>query len=483
MATPPKGRNQHSDRPPFCDFLERYQKVYRKKWTDSQLNTSRVGMGRFDEWLKYSKAPLSDLNWQSMMEFYRFLQAHGISPRACKKTLQVAKHSLRWGIESGELPQKIQDIYTAQYSRHTWDIELPEFVQKYIAQIEVTTSAAHKRHEYSLKVLHTYLQEKSLTYKRMKTENMSGFLRFMENKKFSLAGKLALCTQVRFYIRWLYQNRHIKRHPDEIFPTRLIPKKIKHLPRPLDPEIDIKLQNILKETDDIIYKSILLVRRTGMRSKELQKLEFNCLEFDKKGRCSLKVPAVKLGLERRVPLDPETIKLVYKIQEMSRKNYKKSTEPKNLVIGPKGLPPVYDGYNDVMVELCARLDVRKWINLHALRHTYATSLLNAGLSIVSLKEILGHKSINMSLLYAKVTQEKIHHEFSDALKRLNSAQIPDILSVESKSIDICFQDLAANINKIIDQGDPSSKKALKGLLNRVSKIKSDLTKIQNVESK
>ena len=187
--------------------------------------------------------------------------------------------------------------------------------------------------------------------------------------------------------------KKIKRHPDEIFPPHLVPKDKVHLPRPLAPDIDRSLQQILENTDDIYYKGILLLRRTGLRITELRQLEFNCIQKDQKGRASLMVPAIKLGRERRVPLDPDTLTLIKKIQEMSLKNYKKKTLPRVLIIGPLGTPPRYERFSAALTEICARLGVKKWINLHALRHTYATAILNAGLSITSLKEILGHKAI------------------------------------------------------------------------------------------
>ncbi len=136
----------------------------------------------------------------------------------------------------------------------------------------------------------------------------------------------------RSFLRWLYDKNLIKRRHDEIFPSRLLPKNPKSLPRPIDPEIDMRMQKILSETEDIYYKSILLIRRTGLRIAELMQLEFDCLEYDIKNRCSLKVPAVKLGLERRVPLDPSTIELVKTIQLMSKKNIKKSSAPTRLVV-------------------------------------------------------------------------------------------------------------------------------------------------------
>jgi integrase len=260
----------------------------------------------------------------------------------------------------------------------------------------------------------------------------------------------------------------------------MIPKPPKRLPRPLAPELDHRLQALLEETDDLAYKAILLIRRTGLRISELRKLEFDCIDYDLKNRPRLKVPVVKLGVERRVPLDPKTVELIRLIQKKSLQNYRRNRLPKLLVIGPKGRPPPYTSYSSALTELCARLNTKKWINLHALRHTYATSLLAAGVSIVSLKEILGHKTIVMTLLYAKVTQEQIQSEYTKAITQMDARGIPSVLAPRPHDTGTLFSDLGASIMKTLDQStDSKTRNRLKSLLNRVSRIKSELNQLGN----
>ncbi len=475
MARAHRQRNQHSDRPPFCDFLERFQAANKPQWKKAHYQTTRIGLGRFDEWLKYSKVPIEEMDWQKLLDFYRFLSAQGTTIRAAKKSVQAAKRSIRWGIESGELPQKITDLYTSSYAKNKWDLELPEAAQLYLEEINAVRPKCFKIHQYSLRVLHTYMKEHKLTYRSLKDDDMVRLLKYLTNKELTSRGKTQISMGTRSFLRWLHDKNLIKRRHDEIFPSRLFPKNPKSLPRPIDPEIDMRMQKILSETEDIYYKSILLIRRTGLRIAELMQLEFDCLEYDIKNRCSLKVPAVKLGLERRVPLDPSTIELVKTIQLMSKKNIKRSSALTRLVIGKNGTPPCYPFYSDTLTEICARLDAKKWINLHALRHTYATSMLNAGLSLTSLMKILGHKTLVMTLVYAKVTEEKVHIDHSQAIKRLNDAQIPLFISEKKGGINDSLKDLHGFLSKKMDQTDSvQGKKKLKGILNRLSKIKSDL---------
>ena len=55
---------------------------------------------------------------------------------------------------------------------------------------------------------------------------------------------------------------------------------------------------------------------------------------------------------------------------------------------------------------------------HRLRHTLATLLINEGMPIESLQKFLGHKDINVTLVYAKVHNETVRRQFAQAMKKI-----------------------------------------------------------------
>ena len=202
--------NQFSNRPKFCDFLERYQAAFRPHWSHSQYVTQRVGIGRFDEWLKICGYPLGELDWPKLLEFHRFIAAHGVSVGACQRGVQTAKHAIRWGIEKGELSQKIEDVYTSNFSQHRWDAELPELSDDFLSKLEPTRPGSFRQHRYAHLVFHVFLKEKGLTYRRLKIEHIVMFIKYLHKKDLQQRTRMTISRNIRSYLRWLYQNKKIR---------------------------------------------------------------------------------------------------------------------------------------------------------------------------------------------------------------------------------------------------------------------------------
>lgn len=63
-------------------------------------------------------------------------------------------------------------------------------------------------------------------------------------------------------------------------------------------------------------------------------------------------------------------------------------------------------------EAAKRAGIRKEVHVHTLRHTFATHLLEDGLDIVTLKNLLGHENIETTMLYLQVAQLNTRPAFS-----------------------------------------------------------------------
>jgi site-specific recombinase XerD len=55
------------------------------------------------------------------------------------------------------------------------------------------------------------------------------------------------------------------------------------------------------------------------------------------------------------------------------------------------------------------------IHPHTLRHSFATMALKRGVKIEKIKDLLGHKNINTTMIYTRITQEDLEKDFNDTL--------------------------------------------------------------------
>lgn len=209
-----------------------------------------------------------------------------------------------------------------------------------------------------------------------------------------------------------------------------IPIPDKCLPKPLAPEDDRKLQNILrKNKDKLFYQALLLLRKTGMRIGELRDLDINCLEKTDTGEYVLRVPIGKLHDDRIIPVDFETVEIINRIIKL-RGNFLPIPHPRTgestqflIVKKNRRSRPTYAGLRATLSIAARKCGINKHIRPHQLRHSFATELLRAGMSLFALKELLGHKDIDMTLVYTDVTQIDLQRVYHNAVQNIKSIDL------------------------------------------------------------
>ena len=66
--------------------------------------------------------------------------------------------------------------------------------------------------------------------------------------------------------------------------------------------------------------------------------------------------------------------------------------------------------------------ITKTYSPHTLRHTFATQLLNAGTALEVVKELMGHRSITLTLRYAQVYDTTKRTQYTQAMAQIESRQ-------------------------------------------------------------
>lgn len=76
----------------------------------------------------------------------------------------------------------------------------------------------------------------------------------------------------------------------------------------------------------------------------------------------------------------------------------------------------------IINKVVSRCGIEYHISPHTLRHTFATDMLNAGADLMSVKELLGHSSLNTTSIYTHVSQDKLKDIYDMAHPRADDEE-------------------------------------------------------------
>ena len=190
---------------------------------------------------------------------------------------------------------------------------------------------------------------------------------------------------LRYYFRLLGQNKRAISLPSLKGDTRL--------PIILNRS---ELKELFKAPALLKHRIVLtLIYSAGLRGKEVINLKLSDIDFERK---TIHIRQSKYKKDRIVPLSGFMAKGLQK--------YIAAENPHIWLFNGKEPDGRYSvrGLSWVIRETLKKTSIKKKINLHSLRHSYATHLLEDGVNIVSLKELLGHAEITTTMIYLHVAQ-------------------------------------------------------------------------------
>jgi len=193
----------------------------------------------------------------------------------------------------------------------------------------------------------------------------------------------------------------------DVIPGSLLKRSIKLklpdvLPRAMNPADVRKLLSVIDDTRDRAL--ILLLLRTGMRIGEALGLRLN--DLDIRDRKVHLFEGEKNSMGRVVYLSDDAL---FAIKLWLRRRDK----DKEFVFygqGNRGL--CYSAGRSRFVKYLKKAGLeQKGYTVHCLRHTFASELLNAGMRLECLQQLLGHQDIEVTRRYARLTDRTREEEY------------------------------------------------------------------------
>jgi len=176
-------------------------------------------------------------------------------------------------------------------------------------------------------------------------------------------------------------------------------KKEKQLPQPLEVEEILAMIAACKNTKHKLI--IYLLYGCGFRCQELIDLQWS--HIDRKANVIYVIQG-KGKKDRKVQLYPDLIDMLTKYYH----EYKSELVGKPYVLVGQNLPQYSQrSVNEVLKQLAAKAGIKRNVHAHIFRHSYASHMLDSGIDLRAIQELLGHSSVKVTEIYTHVSKKRI----------------------------------------------------------------------------
>jgi integrase/recombinase XerD len=203
-------------------------------------------------------------------------------------------------------------------------------------------------------------------------------------------------------------------------PTRVlmfagdIPRRDEPLPRFIDDAAAAKLLRAAREHPDPFTRlTVEFLARTGLRKGEFLDLTVDSV-VQIGSAYWLHVPLGKLRSDRYIPLHPQLKEL---LDDWVAKRPAGLREP--WLFTERGRRIGKQRVQDAVATVADAAGIGR-VTPHQLRHTLATQAINRGMSLEAIAALLGHRSMRMTMVYAKIANRTVADEYFKVSARVEA---------------------------------------------------------------
>jgi integrase/recombinase XerD len=189
----------------------------------------------------------------------------------------------------------------------------------------------------------------------------------------------------------------------------------KPLPRFLDDPAAAKLMRTSRADPDPLSRLIVeLLARTGIRKSELLGLNVDAV-VQIGSAFWLRIPVGKLHNHRYIPLHPQLKDMLDDWITHHRPNGLRSQR----LLLERNRPVSSLRVSTALSRLSHEAGIGH-VTAHQLRHTLATQAVNRGMSIDAIAALLGHKTLTMTMIYARIADKTVAEEYFNVTEKVEA---------------------------------------------------------------
>jgi tyrosine recombinase XerC len=227
------------------------------------------------------------------------------------------------------------------------------------------------------------------------------YIAFLSERRLARRSIARKASALRSLFRWAIQRSLVASDPTDGLTT---PKLDMPLPKALRAADAARLCELPPDDDPVGLRDravIELLYGSGLRVSELVGLDLD--DIDLRAR---KITVLGKGRkERVVPIGDEALSALSTYLDAARASFLKSGSPAVFLnkrggrLNPRSVRAALDRYTSA--------DGLPHIGPHALRHSFATHLLDGGADLRTVQELLGHESLSTTQIYTHVSTERL----------------------------------------------------------------------------
>ena len=283
-----------------------------------------------------------------------------------------------------------------------------EFLE-YILKQRNYSPNTYKNYNIDIIEFEEYLIEKKTNFKDVDYKFIKGYLMKLYDRKLSRNTIARKLSSLRSFYKYLFNNDVIKTNPFKYVSS---PKKERKLPKYLGVSEIEEIFNVpdikapLGQRDKVILE---VFYASGIRVGELVNIKISNIDFYKKEILILG----KGNKERIVEFGDYALDAINNYINNGRKEILKKSNKSNdyLILNSRGDKITTRGIEKIIDNIVKKVSIKKHISPHMLRHSFATHLLNEGCDILTVKELLGHESLETTQVYTHVSNERLREVY------------------------------------------------------------------------
>ena len=201
-------------------------------------------------------------------------------------------------------------------------------------------------------------------------------------------------------LRWYYQEIQLD---EELAAQIPYPKEEKTLPKILSrEELALLFEGCQNDKHRVMFRPMY---SSGLRRSELRMLKPEDIDT-KDGKRRIRINKGKGSKDRHTVLSEKVLPEL--------RAYFMSCRPREYLFNGrhKGQPMSNEGLRHALNAAVKKAGLRKGINLHIFRHCFASHSLEEGMDIKTLQYLMGHSSVQTTMVYLHISETPLHGGFS-----------------------------------------------------------------------